>query len=150
MHKFGLMTLAASVLATGVTAASNTGPFSLYRWKMTHGMPLPTQQVMPKDVIPPGPTYTFVVPGPSSSSHSVRLVKSTSSADGYVSDLMFYGTFVMVEENGEMASLWYATPSEIDGVYSIGWNATDAGHSDDKLVITLKKTPPSNPDHRSQ
>lgn len=94
--------------------------------------------------------YTFAVPGPSSSSHSVKLINSTTDTGGYVSDLTFYGTFVMVEENGQMASLWYATPSEIDGVYAIGWNASDAGHSDDKVVITLKRTPPSNPTPKDQ
>ncbi|KAF5711740.1 hypothetical protein FGLOB1_4842 [Fusarium globosum] len=93
---------------------------------------------------------TFAVPGPSSSSHSVKLINSTTDADGYVFDLMTYGTFVMVEENGQMTSLWYAAPSEIDGVYVIGWNASDAGQSDDKVAITLKKTPPSNPSPRDQ
>ncbi|KLO82492.1 uncharacterized protein FFB20_04163 [Fusarium fujikuroi] len=93
---------------------------------------------------------TFAVPGPSSSSHSVKLINSTTDTDGYVFDLMTYGTFVMVEENGQMTSLWYATPSEIDGVYVIGWNASDAGQSDDKVAITLKKTPPSNPSPRDQ
>jgi hypothetical protein len=63
---------------------------------------------------------------------------------------MSYGTFVMVEENGQMTSLWYATPSDIDGIYVIGWNASDTGHSDDKVAITLKMTPPSNPSPRDQ
>ncbi|KAF5973881.1 hypothetical protein FBULB1_8055 [Fusarium bulbicola] len=91
---------------------------------------------------------TFAVPGPSSSSHSVKLINSTADTDAYVSDLMFYGTFVMVEEDGQMTSLWYATPSETDGVYVIGWNSSDAGHSDNKVTITLKRTPPSNPSPR--
>jgi hypothetical protein len=32
MHKLGLTTFAASILATAATAASNTGPFSLYAY----------------------------------------------------------------------------------------------------------------------
>ncbi|KAF5549866.1 hypothetical protein FMEXI_4118 [Fusarium mexicanum] len=91
---------------------------------------------------------TFAVPGPSSSSHSVKLTNSTADTDAYVTDLMFYGTFVMVEEDGQMTSLWYATPSETDGVYVIGWNSSDAGLSDNKVTITLKRTPPSNPSPR--
>ncbi|KAF4957862.1 hypothetical protein FSARC_11158 [Fusarium sarcochroum] len=91
--------------------------------------------------------YTFAVPGPSSSSHSVKLINDTTDTDDYVSNLVFYGTFVMVEENGELTSLWYGTPSGTDGVYSIGWNASDAGSSDDKVVVTLKRTPPSNQNH---
>ncbi|KAF5560742.1 hypothetical protein FPHYL_6454 [Fusarium phyllophilum] len=93
---------------------------------------------------------TFAVPRPSSSSHSVKLFNSTADTDGYISDLMTYGTFVMVEENGQMTSLWYATPSKIDGVYVIGWNSSDAGHSDDRVAITLKMTPPSNPSPEDQ
>ncbi|KAH7259249.1 uncharacterized protein BKA55DRAFT_724190 [Fusarium redolens] len=181
MHKLGLTTFAASILATAATAASNTGPFSLYAYGPgVGGLPIfssgdevfvgnfsqvddseaapvqftegddawhasPNTTGFAKGRDPTWSNYTFAVPGPSSSSHSVKLINSTADADNYVSDLMFYGTFVMVEENGQMASLWYATPSEIEGVYAIGWNASDAGQSDDKVVITLKRTPPSNP-----
>ncbi|KAM5386094.1 hypothetical protein ACJA88_002244 [Fusarium oxysporum] len=181
MHKFRLTTFAASFLATAATAASNTGPFSLYAYGTgVGGLPIfssgdevfvgnfskvddseaaPIQFTVGDDAWNASPNttgyakgrepswsnYTFAVPGPSSSSHSVKLINSTTDTGGYVSDLTFYGTFVMVEENGQMVSLWYATPSEIDGVYAIGWNASDAGQSDDKVAITLKRTPPSNP-----
>ncbi|KAF4438541.1 hypothetical protein FACUT_4816 [Fusarium acutatum] len=181
MHHLGLTTFAASFLATAATAASNTGPFSLYAYGTgVGGLPIfssgeevfvgnfskiddseaaPIQFTVGDDAWYASPNttgyakgrkpswsyLTFAVPGPSSSSHSVKLLNSTADTDGYVSDLMFYGTFVMVEEDGQMTSLWYATPSEIDGIYVIGWNASDAGHSDDKVAITLKRTPPSNP-----
>ncbi|KAI1047157.1 hypothetical protein LB505_010081 [Fusarium chuoi] len=186
MHHLGLTTFAASFLATAATAASNTGPFSLYAYGTgVGGLPIfssgdeifvgnfskvdddeaapilftvgddawyasPNTTGYAKGRDPSWSNLTFAVPGPSSSSHSVKLINSTADTDGYVFDLMTYGTFVMVEENGQMTSLWYATPSEIDGVYVIGWNASDAGQSDDKVAITLKKTPPSNPSARDQ
>jgi hypothetical protein len=87
--------------------------------------------------------YTLAVPGPSSSSHTVKLVNGTVD-DGYISSFLFYGSFVMLESNGGFESLWYASPTEFQGVYSIGWNASDAGTSGDKLPVTLKSTPPSN------
>ncbi|KAF4500207.1 hypothetical protein FAGAP_3597 [Fusarium agapanthi] len=181
MHHLRLTTFAASFLATAATAASNTGPFSLYAYGTgVGGLPIfssgsevfvgnfskvdsseaapiqfttgddawyasPNTTGYAKGREPSWSNLTFAVPGPSSSSHSVKLINSTADADGYVSDLMFYGTFVMVKEDGQMASLWYATPSKIDGVYVIGWNASDAGHDDDKVTITMKRTPPSNP-----
>ncbi|KAF4340282.1 hypothetical protein FBEOM_5793 [Fusarium beomiforme] len=181
MYRLGFLTLTATALLPGVTAASDTGPFSLFAYGAgVGGLPLfssgsdvfignfsrvddpeavPIQFTVGDDAWNASPNTTgfakgrdpswsnrtFVVPGPSSSSHSVKLINSTSDTTGYVSALMLYGTFVMVQENGQMTSLWYATPSDTDGVYTIGWNASDVGHSDDKFVITLKQTPPSNP-----
>ncbi|KAG5765606.1 hypothetical protein H9Q69_011182 [Fusarium xylarioides] len=189
MHHLGLTTFAASLwatAATAATAASNTGPFSLYAYGTgVGGLPIfssgdevfvgnfskvddseaaPVQFTIGDDAWYASPNttgyaegrepswsnLTFAVPGPSSSSHSVKLLNSTADTDGYVSDLMTYGTFVVVEENGQMTSLWYATPSKIDGVYVIGWNSSYAGHSDDKVAITLKMTPPSNPSPEDQ
>ncbi|KAJ4246333.1 hypothetical protein NW762_013684 [Fusarium torreyae] len=112
-------------------------------WK---GSPNTTGYASGRD--PTWSNYTFAVPGPSSSSHSVKLINDTTDTDGFVSNLVFYGSFVMVEEDGEFKSLWYGTPSGTDGVYSIGWNASDAGSSDDKIVVTLKRTPPSNQNHK--
>ncbi|KAF5556510.1 hypothetical protein FNAPI_5735 [Fusarium napiforme] len=174
MHHLRLTTFAASFLATAATAASKTSPFSLYAYGTgVGGLPIfssgdikvddseaapvqftigdnawyasPNTTGYAKGREPTWFNLTFGVPGPSSSSHSVKLLNSTANTDSYVTELMTYGTFVMVEENGQMTSLWYATPSDIDGVYVIGWNASDTGHSDDKVAITLKKTPPSNP-----
>ncbi|KAM0425397.1 hypothetical protein ACHAPT_009454 [Fusarium lateritium] len=87
---------------------------------------------------------TFAVPGPSSSSYSVTLVNGTTDASKFVTSFDFYGSWVMVNEDGEYESLWYSTPSGTDGVYSLGWNASSDDMSDE-ILITLKKTPPSNP-----
>ncbi|WZH42214.1 hypothetical protein QYS62_003204 [Fusarium acuminatum] len=85
--------------------------------------------------------YTFAVPGPSSSSHTVKLTNSTSD-DGYVSNFLLYGSFVMLQSDDGFTSLWYASKTEVDDIYTIGWNASAA--SDDKVPVTLKSTPPSN------
>ncbi|KAM0339006.1 hypothetical protein ACHAPU_011107 [Fusarium lateritium] len=86
--------------------------------------------------------YTFAVPGPSSSSHTVKLVNGTAD-DDYVSDLLFYGSFVLLQSSSGFTSLWYAATTDDEGVYNIGWNATAIGTSDDKVAVTLKSTPPS-------
>ncbi|CAJ0555432.1 Ff.00g054970.m01.CDS01 [Fusarium sp. VM40] len=83
--------------------------------------------------------YTFAVPGPSSSSHTVKLTNSTS--DGYVSNFLLYGSFVMLQSDTGFTSLWYASKTDDKDIYTIGWNATA---SDDKVPVTLKSTPPSN------
>lgn len=50
----------------------------------------------------------------------------------------------MLQSNEGFTSLWYASPTEVEGIYAIGWNASDAAGSDDKVTVTLKSTPPSN------
>jgi hypothetical protein len=87
--------------------------------------------------------YTFVVPGPSSSSHTVKLINGTAD-DEYVSNFLLYGSFVMLQSNEGFTSLWYASPTGVEGIYAIGWNASDTAASDDKVTVTLKSTPPSN------
>ncbi|RGP77973.1 hypothetical protein FLONG3_3930 [Fusarium longipes] len=88
---------------------------------------------------------TIVVPGPSSSSHAVRMINDTADSNDYVSSFMLYGSFVMMEESGEMLSLWYGEESDIQGVYTVGWNATITGDSSGRVPLTLKKTAPSGP-----
>ncbi|KAF5026828.1 hypothetical protein F66182_1112 [Fusarium sp. NRRL 66182] len=160
MYAPRLVTAALSTLIVCAIAASDSEPFSLYAYGSgIGGLPMfslgitmgentwfgsPNTTGYANGRHPTWSNYTFVVPGPSSSSHSVKLINDTSDTDTFVSKLVFYGSFVMVEENKGFTSLWYGTPSGSDGVYSIGWNASDAGKSDDKIAITLKKTPPSN------
>jgi hypothetical protein len=60
-----------------------------------------------------------------------------------VTDLLTYGSYVFVwVERGELESLWYALPSNMDGIYALKWNST-GDESGGKIPITLKKTPPS-------
>ncbi|KAG8359212.1 hypothetical protein FVEN_g12709 [Fusarium venenatum] len=73
------------------------------------------------------------------------MINDTADASDYVLSFMLYGSFVMVEEGREMFSLWYGESSDIEGVYTVGWNASIAGDSGGKVPLTLKKTPPSGP-----
>ncbi|KAL0938061.1 uncharacterized protein CTRU02_207792 [Colletotrichum truncatum] len=95
------------------------------------------------ETIPTWSNLTFSVPSIGSSAHNVGFSNSSTS-DRQTSGFIFYGTFIFVEATGGgMESLWYATPSSVDGVYSLKWNQTGDSTSD-KIVLTLKKTPPSN------
>ncbi|KAF4981515.1 hypothetical protein FZEAL_2700 [Fusarium zealandicum] len=87
---------------------------------------------------------TFAVPGPSSSSHNVMLVNGTADSHDIVTTFVFYGTFVLVDQDGKLTSLWYGVPSS-NGIYSLGWNASSDDASANRIPLTLKRTPPSNP-----
>ncbi|KAM5349263.1 hypothetical protein ACJ41O_005770 [Fusarium nematophilum] len=101
------------------------------------------------DQSPTWSNLTFAVPGPSSSSHNVTLVNGTADTSNLVTSFSLYGSFVFVDEDGTLVSLWYGTPSGVDGVYSLGWNASSDDASSDKVLITLKRTPPSNPSNNA-
>ncbi|RGP69679.1 hypothetical protein FSPOR_4491 [Fusarium sporotrichioides] len=105
----------------------------------------PNTTALPGDRHPTWSNRSLVVPGPSSSSRTVRLVNDTADADDYISSFMLYGSFLMVEEDGEMLSLWYRQSTDTDGVYTVGWNASTTAKSDEVVPLTLKKTAPSNP-----
>ncbi|UQC89041.1 uncharacterized protein CLUP02_14569 [Colletotrichum lupini] len=89
---------------------------------------------------------TFSIPAEGSSDHDVGFLSSnSSSSDRQTSGFVFYGSFIFVESSsGGMESLWYATPSSINGIYSLKWNDTSDTTTEDKIVLTLKKTAPSN------
>ncbi|KAI6756008.1 hypothetical protein HG530_011744 [Fusarium avenaceum] len=158
------LALAIPALAAVASAAKTTGPFSLYAYgpdevfigNFTHAnnsQAAPVQFSVGNDKWLGSPNktdetsghnatwsnYTFSVPGPSSSSHTVKLSNSTS--DGYVSNFLLYGSFVMLQSDTGFTSLWYASKTDDNDIYSIGWNASA---SDDKVPVTLKTTPPSN------
>ncbi|WQF89433.1 hypothetical protein CDEST_14447 [Colletotrichum destructivum] len=88
---------------------------------------------------------TFSVPTDGSSDHDVGFVSSNeTSSDRQTSGFVFYGTFIFVESStGGMESMWYATPSSVDGIYSLKWNESGDA-TEGKVVLTLKKTPPSS------
>lgn len=93
------------------------------------------------------PTWSnlpFSIPSETSGSHDVGFSNS-SSTDRQTSGFTFYGTFIFVDSTsgGGMESLWYATPSSVDGIYNLKWNQT-GDDSANKITLTLKKTPPSN------
>ncbi|KAK4107641.1 hypothetical protein N656DRAFT_832955 [Canariomyces notabilis] len=121
------------VLSDGVTTTS-TG------WL---GSPNTTVFTNPSD-ISSWSNKTFGVPSASSSSKNVLFVNGTmDSTSDVVTDLLTYGSYVFVwGERGDMESLWYALPSDLDGIFALKWNST-GDESDGKIPITLKKTPPS-------
>ncbi|OHE99328.1 hypothetical protein CORC01_05369 [Colletotrichum orchidophilum] len=92
---------------------------------------------------------TFSIPAQGSSDHDVGFLNSNTTSSGrQTSGFLFYGSFIFVKgATGSLQSLWYAAPSSIDGIFSLKWNVTDnaAGRkNDDTVVLTLKKTAPSN------
>ncbi|TEA20254.1 hypothetical protein C8034_v003939 [Colletotrichum sidae] len=96
--------------------------------------------------LPAWSNLTFSVPSTGSGDHAVGFTNSTAASGRQTSGFILYGTFIFVESTaagGGMESLWYATPSSVDGVYSLKWNQTGDA-SADQITLTLKKTPPSN------
>ncbi|RBR18120.1 uncharacterized protein FIESC28_06186 [Fusarium coffeatum] len=105
----------------------------------------PNMTDLPGDRNPTWSNKSLVVPGPSSALKTVKLVNSTANASNYNSDFMFYGSFFMAREDGAMLSLWYRKDTDIEGVYTVGWNASTSAKSDEVVPLTLKRTAPSNP-----
>ncbi|CEI67691.1 hypothetical protein FVEN_g9510 [Fusarium venenatum] len=105
----------------------------------------PNTTDLPGDKHPTWSNKPLVIPGPSSASKTVKMVNSTANTSNYISDFMFYGSFFMAEESGEMLSLWYRQDTDIEGVYTVGWNASTSAKSDEVVPLTLKRTAPSNP-----
>ncbi|KAH6973726.1 hypothetical protein BKA56DRAFT_734437 [Ilyonectria sp. MPI-CAGE-AT-0026] len=95
------------------------------------------------------PTWSdlcFYVPKSSSSSHAVGLVDISAGKNATLvtSGFDFYGTLAyLTGASGQMVTLWYAVPSDTEGLYSLRWNTT--GESvDGAVLLTLKSSPPSN------
>ncbi|KAF9876782.1 hypothetical protein CkaCkLH20_05628 [Colletotrichum karsti] len=89
---------------------------------------------------------TFTVPGTSSSDHNVAFFDSNSTTTGrQTSGFVFYGNFILVQnpDDSSLESLWYATASDIDGIYNLKWNQT-GDDTDGKILLNLRRTPPSN------
>ncbi|KAH7177085.1 hypothetical protein EDB81DRAFT_707844 [Dactylonectria macrodidyma] len=93
--------------------------------------------------VPTWSNYTFAVPSDQSSSHQVLFIKSPSDvASSLVTDCFtFYGTIAFVATaSGKMESLWYAVPSDTEGIYTLKWN----DQSGEGVLLIIKMTPPSN------
>lgn len=52
----------------------------------------------------------------------------------------------MISVDGTLATDWYAVSTSIDGLWSVGWNATGGGVTDAEL-ISLRKGQPVNVDY---
>ncbi|KAH7019848.1 hypothetical protein EDB80DRAFT_701666 [Ilyonectria destructans] len=96
--------------------------------------------------LPTWSDLSFYVPKSSSSSHAVGLVDISAGKNATLvtSGFDFYGTLAyLTGASGQMVTLWYAVPSDTEGLYSLRWNTT--GESvDGAVLLTLKSSPPSN------
>lgn len=61
----------------------------------------------------------------------------------------FYGTTAMVVVDGSWETLWYAVPTAIDGLWTVGWNASGGGVTDAEL-LTVRSVAPPNVDYPSR
>ncbi|KAL6405201.1 hypothetical protein AUP68_12045 [Ilyonectria robusta] len=87
---------------------------------------------------------TFYVPSPSSSEHAVGFVESADDSSEIVTEFTFYGAWIATSDStGTLQTLWYVTPTETEGIYSVKWNST-GDSTDGKISIALRTTAPSN------
>ncbi|KAH7128071.1 hypothetical protein B0J13DRAFT_611598 [Dactylonectria estremocensis] len=103
----------------------------------------PNTTNLPGSDVPTWSHYTLAVPSDQSSSHQVIFLESSSDlASGLVTNCFtFYGTIAfVVTASGKMESLWYAVPSDTEGVYTLKWN----DQSGKGVILIIKSTPPSN------
>ncbi|KAH7007166.1 hypothetical protein EDB80DRAFT_777747 [Ilyonectria destructans] len=105
----------------------------------------PNSTIFSDSDLPSWSNYTFSVPSAGSSAHDVSFLSSTNSTSGvFTTGFTFYGTFIFVTgTSGSMESLWYALPTDTDGIYKLNWNTT-GDDTDGKILLTLKKNPPSS------
>ncbi|KAI0382355.1 hypothetical protein F5Y04DRAFT_53557 [Hypomontagnella monticulosa] len=88
---------------------------------------------------------TFMVPDTTSSSHDVGFTNSTTTSERSSSGFIFYDQFLLHRNlDGSLKSLWYAVPTEDEGVWYLRWNST-GDDSEGQVLVSLKATAPSKP-----
>ncbi|KAI1100368.1 hypothetical protein F4804DRAFT_47697 [Jackrogersella minutella] len=99
------------------------------------------------DTTPTWSNLTFNVPDTTTAGHQVAFSNSSNSTTGRSgSGFVFYGSFLFHKNTeGGLKSMWYALPSDTDGVWSLNWNST-GDDTTGQVLITLKTTAPSTPD----
>lgn len=50
----------------------------------------------------------------------------------------------MHTDDGALTTLWYAAPTDTDGVWTLNWNSTD-DTTDGQVIVSLKTKAPSRP-----
>ncbi|KAI0887736.1 uncharacterized protein GGS22DRAFT_88557 [Annulohypoxylon maeteangense] len=97
------------------------------------------------ETTPSWSNLTFNVPDTTSSGHQVSFSNSTTnsttgrSASGFV----FYGQYLFHQNTGgNLQSMWYALPSDQDGVWTLNWNST-GDDTDGQVIVTLRAVAPS-------
>lgn len=89
---------------------------------------------------------TYYVPGPTSTAHQTGFANSNDTVDDDLSTsgFIFYGQVVLKQVDGNLTTLWYAAPTDTDGIWSLNWNETgdtSSGH----VPVALKTRPPTEP-----
>lgn len=70
---------------------------------------------------------------------------NVSTSDIITSGFKAYGSAAMVSIDGTFYTEWYAVATGVDGVWSVGWNATAAGNTNtDAELISLRKGKAAN------
>lgn len=88
---------------------------------------------------------TFMVPDTTSSSHDVGFTNSTTTSERSSSGFIFYDQFLLHRNlDGSLKSLWYAVPTEDEGVWYLRWNST-GDDTEGQVLVSLKATAPSKP-----
>lgn len=75
-------------------------------------------------------------------------ISNVSSDDIITTGFKTYGNTVMVSLDGTLYTKWYAVDTDIEGLWSVGWNASEAVNGE---LISLSKGKPVNvnyPKHR--
>lgn len=65
-------------------------------------------------------------------------VSNVSASDIITTGFKFYGSNAMVLIDGTFYTEWYAVATGIDGLWSVGWNATGGGVANAEL-LSLRK-----------
>ncbi|KAJ4417711.1 hypothetical protein N0V82_005985 [Gnomoniopsis sp. IMI 355080] len=76
-------------------------------------------------------------------------VSNISTSTIKTTGFKFYGTTAMINIDGTLETLWYAVATAVDGLWSVGWNATGAGE-DSAELLSLRKAAAPNVDYPSK
>ncbi|KAK7754408.1 hypothetical protein SLS62_003701 [Diatrype stigma] len=88
---------------------------------------------------------TFYVPGPTSTAHQVGFTNTTGSSDISTTDFTFYGGVILHKQDSKLLTLWYASPTDTDGIYTLNWNDTGDSSTDGNIIVSLKAKAPTRP-----
>ncbi|KAI9146804.1 hypothetical protein HJFPF1_13372 [Paramyrothecium foliicola] len=138
-----LVSAGSSIFIGNGTLLNDAGAASIIFTKGSDGIWYGFPNATTSASTPEWSNLTFSVPGPSSSSNEVRLDDESNSTSSRVRDgFDFYGSVAFHKKSdGSMESVWSASPSDVDGLWSLLWNVT--GRAESVVPVTLKSTPPS-------
>lgn len=71
-------------------------------------------------------------------------ISNTSTGNLIMDGFTFYGTTAMLKVDGVLETLWYAVTTDIDGLWTVGWNATGGGVEDSAELLTIRKVTAGN------